>query len=240
MSIVPATPGASPPGPGPAPAPGGAGGAVQCPFTVLVDTREQRPYAFASLRTDAAQGRRPLAVSVVRGALSAGDYSIAGCSPGPDGRSWAAQIAVERKSLKDLLSTLSQARDRFERELNRLNELGFAAVVVEADWLSIFGWVPKCLDLLPDRLRLHERLHGDNVRHLRIPDIIRLLGFFQAKPKSQLAPLSIFRSVIAWEERFPKVHWWFCFGRTFAEHVTFRMLERWHKDHAKANRPPTA
>lgn len=46
-------------------------------------------------------------------------------------------VAVERKSFQDLYGTLTAGRDRFERELERLGEMWFSAVVVKASWDEI-------------------------------------------------------------------------------------------------------
>ena len=78
---------------------------------IVVDTREQRPFAFHG---------RPVAVRVC--ALEAGDYSLAG---------FERRIAVERKSLVDLVGVLGRDRERFVRELARLRGYDCAAVVVE-------------------------------------------------------------------------------------------------------------
>jgi hypothetical protein len=157
-----------------------------CPFVVLCDKREKLPFPFANLRADARQGHRPLVVTLKPALLDSGDYSIE-C----DGVSYAGRVAVERKSAGDLYGTLGQHRERFERELARLNALEYAAVVVEDDWTGL-------LVTPPDR--------------------------------SQLNPLTVFRSVVAWQQRFARVHWWACPGRTFAERVCFRVLERFYRD----------
>lgn len=52
-----------------------------------------------------------------------GDYSLAG---------YEGRVALERKSLDDLIGCLTTGRDRFERELARAKELDFFAVIVEA------------------------------------------------------------------------------------------------------------
>ncbi len=52
--------------------------------------------------------------------------------------------------------------------------------------------------------------------------------------RSQLAPKIVFRSVIAWQIRFPRVHWWMCPGRDFAEKTTFRLLERYWKERQRS------
>jgi ERCC4-type nuclease len=151
------------------------------PAVVLIDSREQMPFRFTGLRADASDGRRPLAVTTRVETLPTGDYSLEGMSE---------RVAVERKSLTDLFATLGQDRERFERELTRLAEMTFAAVVIEADWLKILKQPPDF---------------------------------------SRLNPKTIFRSVIAWQQRFPKVHWWACPDRRFAEVVTLRILERFLK-----------
>lgn len=49
---------------------------------------------------------------------------------------------------------------------------------------------------------------------------------------SDLSPKVVFRSVVAWQQRFPAIHWWFVPGRRMGEVTTFRVLERYWKDHA--------
>ncbi len=90
-----------------------------CPFTIILDSREQLPYTFGSLGL--------VVPIVVRGLLS-GDYSIDGLD---------SQVAIERKSLEDLYGSCTHGRDRFEREIGCLNEYFFSAVVIEATWPEI-------------------------------------------------------------------------------------------------------
>lgn len=100
-------------------------------YAIVVDTREQAPYFFDDIETVASRGSRPVEVELVVSGLKAGDYSIVGHEH---------EIAIERKSKEDLYGTLSGGRERFVRELERLREIGdigFAAVVVECDLLSI-------------------------------------------------------------------------------------------------------
>lgn len=78
---------------------------------IIVDTREQTPFLFAAYP-----------VEVQRAALEAGDYSLAG---------FERRIAIERKSLDDLLGCMTHDRERFERELTRLRGYDVAMVVVE-------------------------------------------------------------------------------------------------------------
>ena len=85
---------------------------------ILVDARERYPFRFASQQ-----------VRTVRRGLACGDYAIS-----QDGR---IVCAVERKSLEDLISSLSNGRLRFA--LSELSGLPRAAVVVEQGYAGIFG-----------------------------------------------------------------------------------------------------
>ena len=82
------------------------------PIIVVVDTREQEPYAFD-----------PRELAVVRRALPAGDYSL-------DGHE--AALAIERKALEDFVASVIRDRDRFGRELHLFSGYELACVVVEA------------------------------------------------------------------------------------------------------------
>lgn len=72
-------------------------GYVQSPFTVLVDSREKRPFVFTGLR----QAGMPLYVPTRRTGLKTGDYSIHGMEEG---------IVVERKSIADFIGTVNATR----------------------------------------------------------------------------------------------------------------------------------
>ncbi len=86
-------------------------------ITVVVDTREQEPYHFD-----------PDSVTTTRRALPAGDYSLEG---------WEDQVAVERKTLEDLVATVIRSHKRFRKEVERLAEFEAACVVVEANLSDI-------------------------------------------------------------------------------------------------------
>jgi hypothetical protein len=47
---------------------------------------------------------------------------------------------------------------------------------------------------------------------------------------TEFDPKCLYRTVIAWQQRFSRVHWWFCYSRDFAEVTTFRLLQRWYED----------
>jgi len=76
---------------------------------ILIDSREQLPYDFKTASK--------------RGTLETGDYSLHGAE---------SLLAIERKSLGDLLGCLTTDRDRFERELYRGRALDYFALVIES------------------------------------------------------------------------------------------------------------
>jgi ERCC4-type nuclease len=50
-------------------------------------------------------------------------------------------------------------------------------------------------------------------------------------PFTQFNPKALARTLIAWSQRFAKVHFWFMPGRDAAESLTFRIFERYFLDH---------
>jgi len=76
---------------------------------IVIDSREQLPYRFGCETRTAT--------------LQTGDYSISGGEH---------LISIERKSVNDLVGSLTSGRERFERELHRGMALQYFALVVEA------------------------------------------------------------------------------------------------------------
>lgn len=153
---------------------------------ILIDTREQRPFAFS----DIAPANPRTIVTVNTAALPEGDYALA-CPPETPRED---RIVIERKSLADLYSSVTAGRDRFEQEFARLSEYGHAALVIEADLSAIM----------------------DPNAHLR--------------HATEAVPKAIVATLVAWSQRYG-VAVWPCPNRDFAEKLTFRMLERWARDH---------
>lgn len=168
---------------------GGNEGAVVAPFAVQIDKREQRPYAFVGLKTDARDGSRPLNVPLYFESMVNGDYSIVGYTD---------RLGLERKSKEDLFGSVGR-RKNFEGRLERMTEIrerlgwreSYFAVVVEADL---------------------EEIRTDPPRFSKIP------------------PKSLNRTIMAWRQRY-LVDWWFVASRIHAENFTFRLLERFYRDH---------
>lgn len=89
-------------------------------MNIVIDSREQKPYRKWRHFDNGA--------SVIFQGLQVGDYSIEGFED---------QIAIERKTLDDLLGSLSSGRDRFERELNRASAMPYFALVIECSLKDI-------------------------------------------------------------------------------------------------------
>lgn len=85
---------------------------AKMPLQIIRDTREQNGFEFAGFPC-----------TVKAGTLATGDISIAGFEN---------RIAIERKTLDDLLHSISTERERFSRELQRLKAFDTAAVIVES------------------------------------------------------------------------------------------------------------
>ncbi|MFN2464437.1 MAG: ERCC4 domain-containing protein [Candidatus Dormibacteria bacterium] len=101
------------------------------PITITVDTREKYGWRFATRE-----------VTIERRALRAGDYAAV------IGESVLA--VVERKTMENLANSLSDGTLAFQ--LQRLGELGPAAVVVEGDYPDLFRTQPGRGSWLADML----------------------------------------------------------------------------------------
>ena len=82
--------------------------------TAVVDRREQRPL--------------DLELKMVPGTLATGDYAPLGLEH---------LVCVERKSLEDLCLVVGRERERFERELQRMQAYETRVIVVESSMASI-------------------------------------------------------------------------------------------------------
>lgn len=101
---------------------------LNCQFKIIVDTREKAPWHFQGLTKRHNKIQKQLLIEKVIKKLPAGDYSILGSET---------DIAIERKSCQDLVSTIFHGRSRFLKELERLQNYRFSAVVVEATWQDV-------------------------------------------------------------------------------------------------------
>lgn len=79
-------------------------------IVAVCDTREQLPLDLTPIVTE-------------RGTLPTGDYSVKGLEQ---------IVAVERKSLQDLVMCVGRERERFDREMQRILAYPYRLLVVEA------------------------------------------------------------------------------------------------------------
>ena len=122
------------------------------PFQIVADQREKKIWDFAGITRRIKKRDVPVEINVVLKHLKTGDYSIEGMED---------VIAIERKSVRDLVQTVSQHRERFKRELERLSELKHGIVLIEGDWRAALlecrdktSFSPKALDSLMIRWQL--------------------------------------------------------------------------------------
>jgi len=81
-------------------------------FTIIIDTREQRPYLFKGY-------------PIFQQALPAGDYSI---------RGFETFIAIERKQAEEVYLNFGHGRERFMRECEKLSSYERKAIIIENDF----------------------------------------------------------------------------------------------------------
>ena len=82
--------------------------------TILIDQREQAPLKFS--------------VATERVLLPCGDYSLRGLT---------AEVAIERKSLADLVACCGSDRPRFIEQIERMRDYRFRALVLETNMTNI-------------------------------------------------------------------------------------------------------
>jgi ERCC4-type nuclease len=87
---------------------------------VLVDTREKSPFDFSRFPNWISDEKRQK--------LRIGDYSIEGME---------SLLAIERKSLSDLITTLMQQRPRFFKMCERLAKYRWCALLIEASYEDV-------------------------------------------------------------------------------------------------------
>jgi hypothetical protein len=117
--------------------------------TITVDSRERYPYRFAAQQAETA-----------RAALAAGDYAVLAEDGSP-------HAAVERKTLDDLASSLSNGTLAFQ--LQRLAELPLAAIVIEGRYSALYkrehadgNWLADQLARLQARYREVQLVFADS------------------------------------------------------------------------------
>ena len=169
---------------------------MKSPFIILIDTKEKKPWLFENVPGHKGEGIIQVDWEWQSLGDGYGDYTIKGAT-NPITK-W--RLSIERKSIDDLFSTILSRRRRFEVELENLDSMEYAAVVVEASLHKVLSYRPKYWN--------EKQLPLDN----------------QMSKHRQ-----VIGSIQAWQLRYPNIRWWFL-PRKHAETWVYRLLARFHKD----------
>jgi ERCC4-type nuclease len=120
--------------------------------TVIIDSNEQRPFDFSY--------HANWIGASVRRKLPTGDYSIEGMED---------ILTLERKSLADLILTLTQYRSRFFAECERMVQFKHRAIIIEASYQDIKTPYPDEVFTLDQEVeaqavgQLHTKAHPNGI-----------------------------------------------------------------------------
>lgn len=87
-------------------------------LNIVIDTREQTPWAFPENKA-----------ICERGTLKTGDYALKGDD----------NFSIERKSMNDFIGTISTGWERFQAEIERMVYYPAAVVIVEGSFTDILN-----------------------------------------------------------------------------------------------------
>ena len=170
------------------------------PFTILIDTREVKPWTFKEIPGYKGEGKLVVKIKWQSLGHHRGDYTIKEAATSKNCR-W--RLAIERKSVSDLYSTILSRRRQFVTELEMLNSMEYAAVITEGSLIKVLNYTPKYWvdQKVSEEIRFNRRR-------------------------------SVAGSIQAWQLRYPTVRWWFL-PRTAAETWAYRLMYRFWEDKIK-------
>ena len=178
------------------------------PYTVITDTREQRNYNFFC----------PLEIEDNEGETDWDGYDFVASLPGKTKR--------ETFTIRTQVGTLATGEYSIAGFEDRM-------AVERKAVADLFGTLGKGRERFVRELeRLSAMEFAAVVVEAEWSTIITT-----PPQRSKLHPRSIVGSVIAWQVRYPKIHWAFLPGRDFAEAYTARLLDKWWREHQPINRP---
>lgn len=177
---------------------------VKCPFDVLIDSAEVHPYTFQGIRADANKRNGTFTVRWYRTSLGRHPLSYGDYSmAGGFGR-----VAIERKSMEDAWGTLLGWPTGWEQDRglpgrrDRFERELANLNGIDASLIVVEATLGRCLEMIPQ---------------------------WGVKP-AEVNRKIFFRTVLSYQQRFPRVQWQFCDTRRLAEVTTFRWLYRfWAK-----------
>jgi ERCC4-type nuclease len=179
---------------------------IQNPFTVIIDTREQSPYCFQSFKADASEkvSLKDQSGKILKDETGKTRYGIP---------------ALYIPTVQQRLETGDYSVAGFESEVS----------VERKSLEDLYGTIAGGRDRFEREL---ERLASLKVAHVVI-ECDWLSALKDPPSRSKLSPKTIFRSINAWEQEFPTIHWQMMGTRALAEHKTFRILERFWRQKQK-------
>jgi hypothetical protein len=193
------------------------GKAKPCPFMIIVDTREQKPFEFRGI--DDHRGH-VLEVATTRRKLDAGDYSILGLEQ---------EIAVERKTKPDMYGTAGKGRDRFEREIELLAAMAAPAIVIQCDGPSRQGAAEDEKEQMGEKGKREQEKESVTPPCCKPGRQCPILELLIPPPHTGMSPKSVVNSLFAWSVR-RRIPVWLCPDRRSAETLTFRLLQHfWNR-----------
>ena len=181
--------------------------AIDPGFSILVDTAESNPYTFHGIRSDADQGYeiywpRTIRANLGRSPDSYGDYSVFGLF---------GSVAVERKSREDCWGTI----------------LGWPS-----GWEQDRGLPGRRNRFEGELANLNEIDSAVVVVECSLAHLVETCPQWPGGKKSAEENAKIlFRSIISYQQRFPRVQWAFLDNRRWSEIYTFRFLRRYWLKH---------
>lgn len=114
---------------------------MNIPFEILIDTREKKPFFYNRINNT----KFP-ELKIKFKNLKTGDYSIKGYS---DPAIHQHSITIERKEISDLFGSTGRGRVRLEKEFIRMADFDYAALIIEADFKTIFKSPPELSMMKP-------------------------------------------------------------------------------------------
>lgn len=175
------------------------------PFTILIDSQEKKPFDFKGLKSDASAKGRPLIVPTRWEYLGVGQGDYQIAQR-------RGRVAIERKSCEDAQGTILGWPTAGQRENGQMSRRERFERELETLAAMEFGAVVV------------------EVSFGKLLETVPKWG----KKSAENNRKSLFRSILAWQQRYAGVQWVFCDTRRLAEITTFRILERFWRESSRA------
>jgi DNA excision repair protein ERCC-4 len=151
-------------------------------FEVVCDDREKKPWSFDAI---------PAAFPVSSARLETGDYTVSGFED---------VFAVERKSIPDLIQSVTWGRDNFEAEIARAQDFAEWAIIIEGLPSDVNKYIEKA------RRRYGAKVHPNQVHGtVNSWNQHRGANFIYAGSREEAERLT-YQKLREWQDRHAHVH----------------------------------